>query len=223
MGSFYSLFHQVTFLHTTTPSRMAEFQHLLVTVVAAALSVVEVGLKGLFTAFVFFRTNFPEYTALFLGLLGLYVAYKITRRMVTMWVLMLIAVIKTVLVVLVVALCSVVYFRGAERFFNRDVPFVVSFMKSPQALFYRSALGDFYENSPLHSWLSQEEQAYVSGEFERAASDPYGYAKKNMGRVNAYVEKHGTEDVYKFANEQARHVNRYLAEHGIDLNVGQFL
>lgn len=202
---------------------MTEAKDVVVAVVSAIVTAAAVAAKGAVSAVVFLQTNYPQFTSIVLALFSIYAAYRLLRRMVLFWVLAVVMTVKVVFVVLMVVFCLAVYTRGAERFLYRDIPFVAGFFKHPETHFYKAAFGSIYENADgVKSWFSKEDQQFINDQFERAAGDPYSYAKKNLGSLNDYVEKHGSGDVYEFANEHVNKLHGYLSEHGIDLNVGPF-
>jgi hypothetical protein len=73
--------------------------------------------------FQYMLANFPQVTSFFMGLVLLYLAYRIVIRLIRFWYGMVVATVKTIMFLSLVVLCLTIYLRG-WRFVEHDLPFL---------------------------------------------------------------------------------------------------
>lgn len=67
--------------------------------------------------------RFPNFTAVLATLIGVYVCYKMIRRIIRFWVSLFVSLLKLIMLLAVLLLCLAVYLRGF-RFFSVDIPHI---------------------------------------------------------------------------------------------------
>ncbi|EGV60535.1 hypothetical protein PSN45_001705 [Yamadazyma tenuis] len=69
------------------------------------------------------NAEYPQITQPILALVGLYVSYRFTKRIITSWLNMVVFMVKMFLLLITIIVGLAAYLRG-ERFFSQDIPFL---------------------------------------------------------------------------------------------------
>lgn len=95
----------------------------------AVVLLLGLSLQGIFIGFNYAHTNFPETTNLVLLLLATYVAYRIIKRVIRMWLNFVLSMIRTGFTILFIFVLFAIYVRGFHRFFTKDIYFIGNMFK----------------------------------------------------------------------------------------------
>ena len=93
---------------------------IVINLLAVAIWMIQFVLRYGLILFQYMLTNFPQVTSFLMGLVLLYLAYRIVIRMIRFWYGMVVATVKTIMFLSLVVLCLTVYLRG-WRFVEHDL------------------------------------------------------------------------------------------------------
>lgn len=178
--------------------------------------------------------TYPSATQIALGIIGVYLTYKFTVKIIKSWINMMLMIIRLFLLCLTIALVIGVYLRGSI-FFQQDLPYFGNVMK------------DSYDNgTPLRDQITNGINRYVFGSFfsnmdSESFTPPTGKTKKDFKKNSKkFMNEYGIEideSYFDYMNEHfnpdadnefqekignfAKNVGDMLEDVGID--VGQFI
>lgn len=176
--------------------------------------------------------QYPQITSTVFTILASYIAYKLTIKLIKIWIRFVIQLVKLTLFFIFVLLCFGVYLRGFQRVFEQDVPLVYkSFnqenMQSLKLLYLLLPGMNLFSNksqdgkgkvdfkSNLNVDVDQEYIDYFKRKVMPESDDDDDYDGKKGGK--SFIEEK-MEDLNDYINGHEEEVHNYLSEHGIDLN-----
>lgn len=176
--------------------------------------------------------RYPQITSTVFTILASYIVYKLTIKMIKIWIRFVIQLVKLTLFFIFVLLCSCVYLRGFQRVFEQDVPLVYkSFnqenIQSLKLLYLllpemnllsnknQDGKGKVDFKSNLNVDVDQEYIDYYKRKMMPESDDDDDYDGKKGGK--SFIEEK-MEDLNDYINGHEAEVHNYLSEHGIDLN-----
>lgn len=177
--------------------------------------------------------TYPQITSTVFTIIASYFIYKLTIKIIKIWIGFVIRLIKLTLFFFFVVLCFVVYLRGFQRFFERDVPIIYNSFNQENLetlkFFYLLPrlminVGDLDGKKKVEfesdgNYMNIEvDQKYIDY-FKRKVSpdsDDDDYYDDEDHLKNFFEEK--LENINDYIHGYEEDVNDYLSDHGIDIN-----
>lgn len=206
------------------------FLDIVVNVMAMAIWIIQFTLHYGLLAFQYLLLNYPQATSFLVGLVLVYLAYRLVIRLIRFWYGMVIATVKTMLFLSFIFVCLAIYLRG-WNFFQHDLPFLKDSILE--------LINDFASAKPKYlKILFQKLQNFAFDQFfnkKALSSHKFNSAKyTNDYGIDIdesyfdYVDQHfnaGEFDYDKlrdFVTDNLDNVDHYLRDQGIDLEqIGQ--
>ncbi|EAZ63628.1 hypothetical protein PICST_28808, partial [Scheffersomyces stipitis CBS 6054] len=205
-----------------------EVRDLLATVAAFVVTTLAFLLKNTIALVAYAYQNYPEYTSIVFAIIGVYLVYKFVVKIFKMWLNLLIATIKTFLVLATLAVAATIYLRGWGKFVNQDIPFLVDVAKS------------ITSNEPDNQnsfWLvhgllgNQKVYSFLKNGFQNAGEsassiledaefdiDPNAYFEYMNENFYKNKEDFNYENIKRALDEGFENLEDYLSSKGLDIN-----
>ena len=105
---------------------MAEMdtQHVVTAVVTWTLTTLSFMLSNSLALLTYSYANYPEFTKIALMIVIGYVVYKFSVKIITIWLRLIIAIVKSFLIFMTIAIVFLLYLRGWDRLINQDLPYL---------------------------------------------------------------------------------------------------
>lgn len=177
--------------------------------------------------------KYPQITSTVFAILASYLIYKLTIKIIKIWIEFVIRLVKLTLFFIFVLLCFCVYLRGFQRVFEQDVPLVYKsfnqenlqglkllylLLPAINLVNYKNEDGKEkveFKSNYLNVDVDQEYIDYYKRKVMPESDDEDDYDGKKGGK--SFIEEK-LEDLNDYINGREEEVHNYLSDHGIDLN-----
>lgn len=121
-------------------------------VFSLALNVFGVGFRLLLTVLLWLSHNYPGALNAIFAIAGIYTAYKMGRRFVSIWIGFVVMALKFFAINATLIALVLLYLRGPDRLLNHDIPMVLLWWTTSQSQFSNVArAGSFLASIPRHT------------------------------------------------------------------------
>lgn len=102
---------------------MGELKDYMSQGISIGVTIVVAILRNSINLFEYSYHAYPQFTMVIMSIIGAYIVYKMTVRMLRMWVNLLLTIVKALLMLVFILVCCAVYLRG-WKFFTQDLQFL---------------------------------------------------------------------------------------------------
>ncbi|ODV81090.1 uncharacterized protein CANTADRAFT_5060 [Suhomyces tanzawaensis NRRL Y-17324] len=171
---------------------------IVVPVVAFLLTILEVSLRHTLNVVGWASQTYPNAFQAILGLVLAYLAYKFIRKVIRIWLDLIVSIIKTVMFLSIAVVLGLVYLRGFSKLVNNDLPYFRtlwdSYFSQPEPLtgsgtgyWILDTIGQFTNTKLDHFMAKVKEPLQHATTTATPDFDPYGYDPSDYLR---YAQDH---------------------------------